>query len=164
MAQETAFLELLAANHGRWRAIARSYAAHDAEDLFQEILLQVWRSLRTFEGRSAVGTWCYRVALNTAMSWRRSEKTRRQRLPVRDGYDPATVPSRAKPDGPSDLLQRTFETLTPADRAVLLLFLDDVGYTEMGEILGASEGSLRVQVHRIKARLAELHRGETDEL
>lgn len=164
MDQQTVFLELLKANHGRWRAIARSYAAQDAEDLFQEILLQIWRSLRTFQGGSAVGTWCYRVALNTAMSWRRSARGRRERLPIRDGYDLVMVPSPPSQPGPSGIVQRLSAELTPTDRAVLLLFLDDVGYADMAEILGASEGSLRVRIHRIKKRLAELYQGEHDEL
>lgn len=165
MDHQAAFLELLGVNHGRWRAIARVYAGQDAEDLFQEILLQVWRSLRTFQGRSVVGTWSYRVALNTALSWRRSERVRRNRLPILDGYHPSTVQSPEGPPGPSDILQRLSNDLTPADRAVLLLFLDDVGYADMAEILGFSEGSLRVRLHRIKKRLAELYqsRGESDE-
>src|SRR5947209_19748052 len=89
--QQAIFLDLLAQNHGRWRAIARGYAGPEAEDLFQEILLQVWRSLRSFRGDSAPNTWCYRVALNTALSWRRSRRARRLRLPIHDDYDPARI-------------------------------------------------------------------------
>ena len=163
MDQQAAFLELLNANHGRWRAIARSYAGPDAEDLFQEILLQIWRSLQTFQGRSVVGTWCYRVALNTALSWRRSERVRRERLPIRDGYNPVLVRSPTEHPWSSGILRQLSADLTPADRAVLLLYLDDVGYADMAEILGASEGSLRVRLHRIKKRLVELYQGECDE-
>ncbi len=164
MNQPPAFGDLLAANHGRWRAIARAYAGQDEEDLFQEIQLQVWRSLRTFEGRSVPATWCYRVALNTALSWRRSARVRRARLPIRADYDPGTLPARAAPEPPAAILRRLAAELSPADRAVLLLFLDDVGYAAMAEILGASEGGLRVRLHRIKKRLAELFQGDIDEL
>ena len=66
--REETFASLLAANRRRLQAIARSYAWGGAEqDLFQEILLQLWRSLDRFEGRSSLDTWAYRVALNTAM-------------------------------------------------------------------------------------------------
>jgi RNA polymerase sigma-70 factor (ECF subfamily) len=164
MNQKTFFLELLTANNGRWRAIARAYAGQDEEDLFQEILLQIWRSLRKFEARSAVSTWCYRVALNVALGWRRAERARRQRLPIRPGYDPAKVPSRAGPDTPSEVLQRLSAELSPTDRAVFLLFLDEIGYAEMAAILGVSEGSLRVRLHRIRKRLAEIFQGEFHEL
>lgn len=76
------FLDLLKANYGRWRMIARSYAGAESEDLLQEILLQIWKSLPSYCGESAPGSWCYRVALNTAQSWRRADQARRNRLPV----------------------------------------------------------------------------------
>ncbi len=141
MDQQSLFLELLMANHGWWRGIARACARQDAEDLFQEILLQVWRSLATFHDESAMSTWCYRVALNTAMNWRRSEQTRRQWLPIRDGYNPALVPSPTAEFRSSEVLERLLAELTPADKAILLLFLDDVGYDEMANILGATAGA-----------------------
>ena len=156
MDQRLVFQELLRANAGRWRAIARSYAGRDEDDLFQEILLQIWKSLATFEGRSALGTWCYRVALNSAMSWRRATQRRRERLPVREDYILSLIPSPNGQPEASDILQRVMAELSPADRAILVLLLDDVGYSEMAEILGATEGSLRVRVHRLKQRIAEL--------
>jgi RNA polymerase sigma-70 factor (ECF subfamily) len=162
--RQALFLDLLKDNHGRWRAIARSYAGHDVEDLLQEILMQIWRSLGTFRGDSASSTWCYRVALNTAMSWRRSDRTRRERLPICDDLSAAIVPARAdKPDS-SGLLDRLMAELPPADRAILLLSLDNVSYSEMAEIVGATEGALRVRVHRIKQWLANLNSGRRDEL
>ena len=145
MDQQSLFLELLRANHGRWRGIARAYARQDAEDLFQEILLQIWRSLATFRDESAMSTWSYRVALNTALNWRRSEQTRRRQLPIRDGYNPELVPSptaEAEIRG-SEVLERLLAELAAADKAILLLFLDDIGYEEMAEILGATAGALR---------------------
>jgi RNA polymerase sigma-70 factor (ECF subfamily) len=159
MDQKHLFQELLRANSGRWRAIARSYAGRDEDDLFQEILLQIWKSLATFEGKSALGTWCYRVALNSAMSWRRATRTRRERLPVRDGYSLSLIPSPNGQPEPSDVLQRVMAELSAADRAILVLLLDGVGYAEMAEILGATEGSLRVRVHRLKQRIAGLSQG-----
>lgn len=153
--RQTLFLKLLNANHGRWRVIARSYAAADADDLFQDILLQIWKSLPSFRGDSASGTWCYRVALNTALTWRRADQTRRERLPV--AGDVAGVASQtpdAKPDL-SSVLQSLMVSLSPTDRALLLLALDDVSYAEMVAIVGGTEGALRVRVHRIKQRLAE---------
>jgi RNA polymerase sigma-70 factor, ECF subfamily len=163
MDQQTRFLNLLKANHGRWRGIARAYAGPDAEDLFQEMLLQVWRALATFRDESSLNNWSYRVALNTAMIWRRSEQTRRRRLPTRECYDMALVPARTTVDGSSGLLQSLLAELSPADKAVLLLYLDDVGYDEMATILGVSAGALRVRIHRIKTRLTELHEGQLHE-
>jgi RNA polymerase sigma-70 factor (ECF subfamily) len=163
MDQQSLFLELLRANHGRWRGIARVYARQDAEDLFQEILLQVWRSLATFRDQSAMSTWSYRVALNTALNWQRTEQTRRRRLPIRDGYNPALVPSPTAEARGSELLERLLAELTPPDKAILLLFLDDLGYDEMAKILGTTSGALRVRIHRIKNRLAEIQEGQPHE-
>lgn len=73
MSREETLLGLLTAYGGALRRIARTYAGArgEEEDLHQEILLQLWRGLATFRGDSALGTWLYRVALNTALTWRR---------------------------------------------------------------------------------------------
>ena len=81
-AKESQFDELLQRNRGRFALIARCYAADNADDLLQEMLLQIWRGLDGFNGRSTLDTWCYRVALNTAISWRRVATTRKKRLPA----------------------------------------------------------------------------------
>ena len=153
--QQALFLKLLDANHGRWRVIARSYAAEDSEDLFQGILLQIWKSLSTFRGESASSTWCYRVALNTALTWRRADQTRKRLLPM-TGYaaDLVARTSHAQSDS-SNVLESLIATLAPTDRAILLLALDDVSYADMVSIVGSTEGALRVRVHRIKQQLAE---------
>jgi RNA polymerase sigma-70 factor (ECF subfamily) len=163
MDQQALYLELLKANYGRWRGIARAYAGQDTEDLFQEIVLQIWRSLPGFRDQSSVNTWSYRVALNTAMNWRRSEQTRRRRLPIRAGYSPALVPSSVRESGTSEIRERLLAELSPADKAILLLFLDDIGYDEMALILGATPGALRIRIHRIRKRLTELYQREFHE-
>ena len=79
MTREETLLALLEKHaHGMWRiAWAYAGAAGEEEDLFQEILAQVWRSLPTFRGDSGAGTWLYRVALNTALTWKRSTSKHR---------------------------------------------------------------------------------------
>jgi RNA polymerase sigma-70 factor (ECF subfamily) len=155
--QQARFLELLQSSSRRWHGIARAYARQDAEDLFQEILLQVWRALATFRGESSPSTWSYRVALNTALAWRRDDQTRRRRLPIQVGFDAALVAAPAHEAPSTERMQRLLAELSPADKAVLLLYLDDVSYDEMALILGATPGALRVRLHRIKERLTELH-------
>jgi RNA polymerase sigma-70 factor (ECF subfamily) len=163
MDEQARFLELLKANYGRWRGIARAYAGLDAEDLFQEIVLQVWRAIATFRQDAAMSTWSYRVALNTALCWRRSEQTRKRKLPVCAGYDPQYLPSTTPDTGSPELLQRVLAELTPTDKGILLLLLDDVGYDEMAMILGTTPAALRVRVHRIKKRLTERYQGQLHE-
>ena len=152
--QKTQFEQLLQRNRGRLAAIAHTYANADADDLLQEILLQIWRSLDRFQQRSSIDTWCYRIALNTAMSWRRKVGRRDRRLSSSttavdqlpgavDGHDPAA------------LLQRFLQTLSSTDRALVLMYLDDLSGAEMAKITGLSEAAVRVRIHRVKTRLAD---------
>jgi RNA polymerase sigma-70 factor, ECF subfamily len=154
------FEQLLARNRGRLTAIARSYARDDADDLLQEILLQIWRSLDRFEKRSSIDTWCYRVALNTAMSWRRSAGRRNSRLPTA-GDDVEQVAQTDHGENATRLLQQFLQTLSDMDRALVLMHLEDMSGREMADVTGLSEGALRVRIHRIKQRLAEWKVGDT---
>ncbi|MFK8111247.1 MAG: RNA polymerase sigma factor [Rubripirellula sp.] len=79
--KQSTFDELLERNRGRLAAIARAYTHTDADDLLQEILLQIWRSLSSFKGLSSIDTWVYRVALSTALTWQRSQSRRKNRIP-----------------------------------------------------------------------------------
>ena len=164
MDREAKFLELFNDGQGRWLAIARSYAGNDAEDLFQEILLQIWRSLSHFRGESTVRTWCYRVALNTDMNWKRSTRSRRHWLPIHDSYDSASIPAASSARDSISKIHELLAEQTPADRAILLLLLDNVSYSEMAEILGTTEGTLRVRIHRMKERIRQNGKGLFDEL
>jgi len=140
-------------------AIARSYAGCDADDLIQDILLQVWRSLGSFKKLSSIDTWCYRIALNTAISWRRSAERRKQRLPPAES-DVGLVPGTDDGCDSSELLLQFLHTLSDTDRALVLMYLEDMSGTEMAAILGVGDGALRVRMHRIKQRLAKWEAGD----
>ena len=154
------FEELLQRNRGRLNAISRSYGGQQADDLMQEILLQIWRSLESFENRASIDTWSYRIALNTAISWCRSASRRNRKLP-QTSADVEAVSGAA--DGPDacELLEQFLATLNDSDRAVVLMYLEDMTAAQMADILGTSEGALRVRLHRIKTRLANWQRGES---
>ena len=158
--QKSDFEQLLERNRGRLTAISRSYAKNDADDLLQEILLQIWRGMRGFEKRSSVDTWCYRIALNTAISWQRSAGKRKLRLPPTDA-DFDQIPGSDDGHDGTELLRQFLQTLSDTDRALVLMYLEDMSGTEMSEIVGISEGALRVRIHRIKRRLAESEMGDT---
>src|SRR6476620_9611200 len=143
--------------------VAREYArtAEDCQDLAQEILLQMWRSVQLFEGRASASTWVYRVALNTGLSWRRKERRRQARQrPLLEVEDL----SAASPDSPQRLSQReeverlyaAIRQLPEADVALVLLYLDDLSYRQMAEVLGISESNVGVKLNRAKHTLGEL--------
>jgi RNA polymerase sigma factor (sigma-70 family) len=158
--KKSEFDHLLARNRGRLTAISRSYARDDANDLLQEILLQIWRGMDRFERRSSIDTWCYRVTLNTAISWQRSAGKRKQRLPP-GGGDVEQLPGTDDGEDGTRLLRLFLQTLTDVDRALILMYLEDMSGGEMAEVTGLSEGAVRVRIHRVKQRLAEWKVGDT---
>lgn len=156
------FTRLVRENRRRLAGIAGSYArGEEVEDLTQEILLQLWRSLDSFEGRSSEATWLYRVALNTALGWRRRHSRRDAVERPVDATDIAESVPAATAGGERELtiLRRFLETLSPEDRALFLLYLDDVSYREMAEITGLSESHVGVKLHRMKKSFVERNIG-----
>jgi RNA polymerase sigma-70 factor (ECF subfamily) len=131
--------------------IARCYAAPDApEDLMQEISMQVWKSLERFAGQSHIDTWAYRVAINTALAWERSAQNRKKRFD-KDRVDVAELKgSLAGENVEKRILDEFLASLPDVDRAAMLLYLDNVPSAEAAEILGLTEGALRVRMHRIR--------------
>lgn len=153
---EQEFLEFLNRYQLTLRRVCRTYAdsAEDREDLFQEMVYQLWRSYPSFRGESARSTWMYRVALNTAISALRG-KTKRDRhiAPVEDLEQ---LPAREQKSGTSEqagMLYRTIRRLNRVDRAVVLLYLEDLSYKELASILGLSESNVGVKLNRIRAKL-----------
>lgn len=133
--------------------IARVYADHEAEDLLQEMLLQIWRGLSRFRGDCAIGTWCYRVALNTALSWRRKSGKRRE---VSDENLDQRTSSGSPTDQPQRSLLRDFlATLTDVDQAILLMHLANQDGHQTAEALDMSEGAVRTRLSRLRTKLSD---------
>jgi len=135
--------------------VARVYGVthSDREDLFQEIALQVWHSVEAYRGDCAATTWIYRVALNTALAWRRKERRHRERRQdIEDATGLLVAPSGNDPR--LDWIYQRIAELDEANRALALLMLDGFSYRDMAQILGLSESNVGVKINRIKAALA----------
>ncbi len=149
--KERLFEQIVTANQRRILAIARSYArADEYRDLCQEILLQMWRGLDGFAGRSAPSTWVYRVALNTAITFRR--KNGRRIEPSARSLEEVN-PDPAAPSGEANeifILEEFLGSLGKIDRAVFLLYLEDLSYREMAEVTGLTESHVGVRICRLK--------------
>jgi RNA polymerase sigma-70 factor (ECF subfamily) len=135
--------------------VARVYGAThpDREDLFQEIALQVWHSVPAYRGDCAAPTWIYRVALNTALAWRRKERRHR------DGRQDieAAAGLLIAPAGRDSRLEWIYERIAELDavnRSLALLMLDGFSYREMSQILGLGESNVGMRINRLKAALA----------
>ncbi len=148
--------------------VARAYTltSEECQDLAQEILCQAWRSLPKFEQKASAATWFYRVALQTAMNWQRKDKPRRSRqqplLEVHtlapDGVDGA---AQAQHRDTVEQLYNAIHQLPKTEVALVLLYLDELSYREMAEVLGISESNVGVKLNRAKKALSELMKGES---
>ena len=138
--------------------ICRAYSntQEDFEDYYQEVCLQIWRSHRTFDERAAWSTWIYRVSLNVCMTLLKTQQ-RHRRIFASDAVPPELVEhSRAFADESLNQLFDAIRQLSEVDRAVILLYLDEKSYREIGEIVGANPNNVGVRINRIKDRLRRL--------
>lgn len=166
---ESLFKSWLAEHAGAILKVARAYTltAEDCQDLVQEILLQVWRSLPQFQGRASASTWLYRVALNTALGWHRKEHRRQVRQrPILEVEDlPIDGPDGAQQAGRREVVERLYAAirrLPRAEAALVLLYLDDLSYRQIADVLGISESNVGVKLNRAKKALAKLMDEDSD--
>jgi RNA polymerase sigma-70 factor (ECF subfamily) len=159
------FGEWLAGHKGILFKVVHAYAFEhaDREDLFQEIAIQVWRSVDAFRGESSVPTWMYRVALNTALAWTRKEGRHQRGKESFDGMEGLlTTESSEKRDPRVEWLYRQIAQLKDIDRSVALLLLDGFSYREIAGITGLTENNVGVKINRIKSALAGKRLEETE--
>ena len=152
------FLKLMNEHAGIIHKVCRLYTHSeiDREDLYQEILIQLWKSFPSFRAASKISTWMYRIALNTAISNLRVQ----QRSPRIIGTElfPAEVfdPRESNKEENLRELYNAISTLSDIEKALVILYLEEKSYEEMEEILGMNQGTLRVKMNRIKEKLRKL--------
>lgn len=135
--------------------IVRAYTSTsmDRDDLFQEVAIQVWRSIPAFRRECAVTTWLYRIALNTSIRW----VTKLRRRPAAESIaDHHFVLAEISDD--DQRLQWLYSEITKLDeidRSIMLLVLDGLSYKEMSVILGITESNVGVKINRIKKYLSQ---------
>jgi RNA polymerase sigma factor (sigma-70 family) len=152
--EETHFLELLDQHQGIIHKICRLYrdSKEDREDLFQEIVFQLWRSAPTFEGRSKFSTWMYRIALSTAIASFRKKKPDILYTAVL----PHVTESHPEPDEQRERLFAALTKLSDADKALITLYLEDLSYQEIADITGINETNVGVKLNRVKNKIQQL--------
>lgn len=150
------FADLIEQNQGIIHKVCRSYAdtKEEHQDMFQEVVLQLWNSFDSFKEESKFSTWMYRVALNTAITLFRKKKrtittTEMEQAPplrLQESMDADTKEQ-------IDILYKAIKHLTEVERALVLLYLDEKPYKEIAETIGISEVNARVKMNRVKAKL-----------
>lgn len=127
----------------------------EVDDLFQEILINLWSGLDKFEGRSSTGTWVWRIALNTCINSDRKKKKRVDTVPLsldRDFLDENDVETRQV-----KLLHRRINRLQPFDRAIVLLWLENMSYEDIAAIVGITTKAVGVRLVRIREQLKQMN-------
>jgi RNA polymerase sigma-70 factor (ECF subfamily) len=162
-ADEHKFLELVNENRLKILKVCHVYAwtREDQQDLYQEILVQIWRSLPKLRDAAYTNTWLYRVALNTAISFARKHKSAREKVVnCQDEQMEEALEAQGAPDGAIvpqvAALHQAVSRLDPMEKAVVTLFLEDLSYEEIAEVAGITGSNVGVMLHRAKKKLSAL--------
>ncbi len=153
---EKEFLKIVEKNQGIIHKVCNVYcdSEEDKQDLFQEIVAQLWKSYPSFRKESKFSTWMYRVALNTAITTFKKSKRR----PDQDSltYDNFQLKDDSYDAGLEDnikLLHKAIKKLSGVEKSIILLFLEGKKYEEIAEITGITQNYVRVKMNRIKRKL-----------
>ena len=123
---------------------------NEVADLFQEVMIKIWRGLPSFDGRSDIKTWIYRIALNTCISIDRKKKRHPE---ARLTMDINLFSDDDKETEQVNMLHKRISRLQPFDRAIVLLWLENISYDEIGAIVGISAKNVSVRLVRIREQL-----------
>ncbi|SFM67397.1 RNA polymerase sigma-70 factor, ECF subfamily [Chitinophaga sp. YR627] len=151
---ETQFLQLIDQHQQIIHKICWLYrdSPEDREDLFQEIVGQLWRSVPSFEGKSQFSSWLYRIAINTALT-----AFRKKRPDVRYPSVLPDIPAGMPDDNEQmERLRIAIRQLNDSDKAIIALYLEELTYQEIAAITGITENNVGVKINRIKNRLQQL--------
>ena len=144
-----------------YRAVNAFAAGDDRNDLLQEVLLAVWKSIPAFRGQAKATTYLYRVSHNAALLWVRTEKNYRRRVQQFGASAPSgfVTDSDSLTDERLANLYSAIRLLKPVDRSLILMSLDELSYREMAEVLGLSDSNVGVKINRIKNQLTQTLKG-----
>ena len=153
---ENRFLKTIHDNQNIIYKICRMYRDNkeDQEDLYQEIVYQLWKSYPSFKNECKISSWIYRIALNTSMAVYRKSK------PAIEYYE--DFPEYIHPSGEEivseneDRLFSSFRFLNDLEKAIISLYLEDFNYQEIAEITGLTENNTGVRINRIKNKLKKI--------
>jgi len=156
---EEKFLQIIKENQGIIHKVCNIYCddMEDRNDLFQEIVAQLWKSFPAFRNESKVTTWMYRVAFNTAItSFKKSKRRPDQYKLAYENFDVEEEKYDAKTDEDIKHLHRAVARLSGVEKSIILLYLENKKYEEIAEITGITQNYVRVKMNRIKKKLKKL--------
>lgn len=154
-ALEAEFAQIVKENRSTIYTVCYMFSKDPDEvgDLFQETLINLWRGFASFKGKSEVSTWIWRVSLNTCISSERRKKLRRTE-PL--SMELNVFDSRDEDNRQIQMLHSRIHRLQPFDRAIVLLWLENLSYEEIASIVGISVKNVSVRLFRIKEELKKM--------
>jgi RNA polymerase sigma-70 factor, ECF subfamily len=137
--------------------LSRVYSNNETEfeEIFQEMMIQIWRALPNFRGDSQLSTWLYRICINTALNFR----TKTNKLKSFEPLEENIAVKFAVEDEKDEQLKKLYAAireLNPIDRAIVSLYLDETSYEETAQILGISKTNVATRLMRLKQKLIEM--------
>ena len=128
----------------------------EVNDLFQETLINLWRGFDGFQGKCDVKTWIWRVSLNTCLTFERKKKRRMDTLPLTMDINPYEEVESNQNSRQMDMLRRRIAKLGQFDRAIILLWLENMSYEEIAAVMGITVKNVSVRLYRIKEELKNM--------
>ncbi|KAF2515220.1 RNA polymerase sigma factor [Flavobacterium foetidum] len=162
MASKEQFNEIYNKHYDKVFRLCKGYFCGDSElasDAAQEIFIKVWEKLDTFRNDSSISTWIYRIAVNTCLLYLRKSSSKKE---IRTDVLPQAVSENYSSEKDERLQQmyQCIQKLEETNKMIILMTLDGVEYQEISEVIGITEETLRVRIHRIKKSLTQCVQNE----
>lgn len=152
------FITLLEMNIGIILKISKAYTntSQDKEDLISDIAFEMWKSFPTFQGKSKISTWIYRIALNTAMNYNRNTRRNRDFIQTAIELQNMDLSNESAENPLIEILYDCIDELDEFNKAIVLLYLDGYDHNEIAEITGISKTNVGTRISRIKEQLKNI--------
>jgi len=168
--KEEYFTGIFEGNKDRVYRICCSFVRshHNRKDLFQEIFMNIWKSLNSFQNKSHINTWIYRISINTAINFcKLQDKNENRCQEIKHEIFEAAgneIKKKQETDRQLKVLLGLINSLPLLEKTIITLVLEGMDRASIAEICGLSEGNVRVKIHRIKSKLKKMMEGENHEL
>ena len=155
MEDKKEFIEIIKANEGLIYKVVKVYSnsREDEQDLYQEIVYQLWKSFPSFRMEAKISTWMYRIALNTSIGFLSKEKKKGNYFPIDEGLLNISDYSDPLKQEQVDVLYAQIKLLNTIEKAIILLYLEEKTYDEIAAITGFSTTNIGTRLGRIKQKI-----------
>ncbi len=158
MKKDFDFVETIEQHRGIIFKVCKMYcpSEEDCNDLYQDIVTQLWKAWHGFRGEAKISTWIYRIALNTAISGFRKQKRNPLKNSLQDDNIHLTTDDKRKKQEDTEMLYMAINRLSKVEKAMVALYLDEVSYEEISDIMGITQNNVRVKMLRIREKLKKI--------